>query len=76
MKLEYHYNGIVCSIVWDPNKAIDIVEWSIHIGGQLKRFYCIINRIEPDCELNVFLCLVKFVSLFGLGARQDQAACH
>ena len=41
MKLEYHYNGIVCAIAWDPNKAIDVGEWSFHGGGRLERFYCI-----------------------------------
>ena len=28
--------GIVWSIDWDPNKAIDIGEWSICGGGQLR----------------------------------------
>ena len=28
-------------IIWDPNKAIDVGEWSICGGGQLERFYCI-----------------------------------
>ena len=26
-ELEYHYNGIIWAIVWDPNEAIDIGEW-------------------------------------------------
>ena len=29
---------IVRKIVWDPNKAIDIGEWSICGGGRLERF--------------------------------------
>ena len=36
-ELEYHYNGIVWVIVWDPNKAIGIGEFSICGGGQLER---------------------------------------
>ena len=40
---EYHYNGIVWVIVWDPNKASAIGEWSICGGGQLERFYCTIG---------------------------------
>ena len=29
MELVYHYNGIVWAIVSNPNKMIDIREWSI-----------------------------------------------
>ena len=28
-ELEYHYNDIVCASVWDPNKVINIGEWSV-----------------------------------------------
>ena len=27
-ELEYHYNGIVWAIFWDPNEASNIGEWS------------------------------------------------
>ena len=37
-ELEYRYNDIVLAFVWDPNKAIDIVEWAICGGGRLERF--------------------------------------
>ena len=39
--LEYRYSGIVWTIVWDPNKAIDIGESLIFGVGRLERFYCI-----------------------------------
>ena len=35
-KLEYHCNCILWVIIWDRNKVIDIVEWSICNGGQLE----------------------------------------
>ena len=35
-ELKYHYNSIVGAIVWDPNKVIDIGEWSICGDGRLK----------------------------------------
>ena len=35
-ELKYCYNGIAWAVVWDPNKAIDIVEWLICGGGQLE----------------------------------------
>ena len=37
MGLEYRYNGVVWTVVWDPNKAVDMGEWSIGGGGQLER---------------------------------------
>ena len=40
-ELDYHYNGIEQPIVWDPNKAIDIGQWTIGGGGWLERFWCI-----------------------------------
>ena len=49
MVLEYHYNGIVWAILWKPNKAIDIGEYSICGGGQLERFYC--SSILPEATL-------------------------
>ena len=39
MTLEYRYNGIEWAIGWDPNKVINIREWSVCGGGQLERFY-------------------------------------
>ena len=39
--LEYQYNSIGFTIDWDPNKAIDILEWLNCGGGRLERFYCI-----------------------------------
>ena len=37
---------------WDRNKAINIGEWSICIGGRLERFYCIYFsvKISNDSE--------------------------
>ena len=32
-------------IVWDPNVAIDITEWSISGSGRLERFYCISSSV-------------------------------
>ena len=29
MELAYRFNGIAWAIVWDPNKAIDIGNWSV-----------------------------------------------
>ena len=40
-ELEYHCNGIVWAVFWDPNKGIDIGERSIYEGDPLERFYCI-----------------------------------
>ena len=34
---------VVCVIIWDPNKAINIREWSICVGGWLEGFYCMYN---------------------------------
>ena len=28
-------------IIWNPNKATDIGEWSIYVGGRLESFYYI-----------------------------------
>ena len=36
-KLGYWYSGIVWMMIWDPNKWIDIRDWSICAGGQLER---------------------------------------
>ena len=38
MELEYHCNGIVGVIFWEPNKAIDMKELSICGGGRFERF--------------------------------------
>ena len=38
-ELEYHYNGFVWVISWDPNEVIDIGEWLICGGGRLERYY-------------------------------------
>ena len=38
--LEWRYNGTVWVIAMDPNKEIDIVEWSICGGEWLEGFYC------------------------------------
>ena len=47
-ELEYYYNGIVRAIIWDTNKAIDVGEWPICGGGQLERFYCMVDFMsEP-----------------------------
>ena len=40
--LEYHHNGIVSAIVWEPNNVSDIGEWSI-CGGD--RLHCL-NMVE------------------------------
>ena len=41
-RLEYCYNGIIVWVmVWEPNKAIVLGEYSICGGGQLERFYSI-----------------------------------
>ncbi len=37
-ELGYCYNGIVWAIACDPNKAIDVGEWSIFGGDRLERF--------------------------------------
>ena len=57
--LEYLYNGIVWAILWDPNKAINIGEWSTCGGGHLERFYCTciysktsLNRLSMGQTLN------------------------
>ena len=39
MEFEYHYNGIALIIVSDPNKALEIGEWSICGGDRLERIY-------------------------------------
>ena len=50
--------------LWDSNKAIDIEKWSIYRGGQLERFYCILQIISIyySCLILVFamlyLCLL------------------
>ena len=43
---------IVMGIAWGPNKGIDIEKWSICVGGQLERFYCILVR----CSCGVVVC--------------------
>ena len=40
VELEYHYNGIVWVIIWEPNKVIDIGKRSTCRDGQLERFDC------------------------------------
>ena len=36
------YNGIIAWVIdWDPNKVIDIGQWSICGSAQLERFYWI-----------------------------------
>ena len=32
-KLKYYLNNILWAIVWDPNKVIDLGDWSISGGG-------------------------------------------
>ena len=39
MELEYCYNGIVWTVIWDPNKAINIEKWLVCGDGRLVRFY-------------------------------------
>ena len=34
-------NYTIITIVWHPNKVIDMREWSICEGGRLERFYCV-----------------------------------
>ena len=48
-ELGYGYNGIVWVILWDPNKTIDIGEWSICGAGRLERFYCIHINVYNTC---------------------------
>ena len=39
------------AIISDPNKAIDIRDWSIWGGDQLERFYCI--YVDPRIYINL-----------------------
>ena len=50
-QLEYCYNGIIWSIVWGPNKAIDIGAWSICGGDQLERVHCICIHIYTHIHM-------------------------
>ena len=51
--LGYHYNGIAWAIVWDPNKAINIVEWSIcgyeWLEGFLYVYYILYSEAPMPC---------------------------
>ena len=49
-ELTYRCKGIVWVLVWDPNKAIDIGEWSICGGDRLKRRYSIYMYIYTYIE--------------------------
>ena len=43
-ELEYHYNGIAWTIVWDPNKVIDLRGGGVNCGcGWLERCPCTCN---------------------------------
>ena len=39
----------------DPNKAIDIGDWSFCGGGRLVRFYCIYKYIAGD--ISIYICI-------------------
>ena len=63
-------------IVWDPNKAIDIGEWSACGGGWLERFYCIATDIGiknarvsvgPDVSMSVYAVVIMFTSNYPTG---------
>ena len=41
------------SIVWDQNKAIDVVEWSICGAGRLERFYCICIHMHKSAPIEL-----------------------
>ena len=45
-------------ILWDPNKAIDIGEWSICGGGQLESFCCISQYTS------VYVYISQYVSMY------------
>ena len=47
---EYQYNGIAWAIAWDPNKAIDIGEWSNCGGRWLERFRS--GYVQSGGEIN------------------------
>ena len=56
--LEYRYNGYLV-IIWGPNKAINIKQWSICGGGQLERFYCNWYLSLPSLVLGINKCMTR-----------------
>ena len=59
MELEYCFNCIVWVIVWDPNKAIDIGEWSISGGCLLERFYR-----NPDIYIYIYIYIYSLKGVY------------
>ena len=55
MEVEYHNNWIVWAIIWDPNKAIDIGEWLICVGGRLKMLYCMYIYMHTDIYIYIYM---------------------
>ena len=48
-ELQYCYNCSAWAIVWDPNKAIDIGEWSICTDGHLEGGFIVHTQTRrPD----------------------------
>ena len=60
MELEYPYSGIIWMVIWDPNKAIDIGEWSICGGGRLQRFCCKYMPVYGMSDKHRRKCFWKF----------------
>ena len=61
MLLQYHFNRIVGATIWEPNKIVDIWEWSTCGGGRLKRLCCICVCIRITIVLGQELIILESV---------------
>ena len=55
--LECWNNGMYWAIVWDPNKVVDIGEWSICGGGWLERFYFLYMCVCVCVCVYIYMCV-------------------